>query len=77
MATTILIKICGFIVHSKHNNIKLSAFPGKIPETVKIFFIFFRLLTQGLNLLINLVQNRYVGSSCKYLEPLFRFSPNL
>ena len=33
MALTILIKCCGFIVHSKPNNMTLSAFPGKIPET--------------------------------------------
>ena len=41
MAPTILIKFCGFIVHSKHNNMTLSAFPGKIPETGKIYFKFF------------------------------------
>ena len=31
--TTNLIKFCGFIVHLKPNNMTLSAFPGKIPET--------------------------------------------
>ena len=41
MAPTIFIKCCGFIVHSKPNNITLSAFPGKIPETWKIFLKFF------------------------------------
>ena len=41
MAITILIKFCGFIVHTKHNNMTLSAFPGKIPETGKIYFNFF------------------------------------
>ena len=40
MAKTILIKFCGFIVHSKPNNMTLSTFPGKIPETRKIVFIF-------------------------------------
>ena len=40
MAPTILIKFCGFIVHSKPNNMTLSAFPGKIPETRKIVFNF-------------------------------------
>ena len=29
MAQTILIKICGFIVHSKPNDMTLSTFPGK------------------------------------------------
>ena len=40
MALTILIKLCGFIVHSKTNNMTLSAFLGKIPETRKIVFKF-------------------------------------
>ena len=40
MTPTILVKFCGFIVHSKPNNMKLSAFPGKIPETGKIVFNF-------------------------------------
>ena len=41
MAPTILIKFCGFVVHSKHNNMTLSAFPGKISESGKIYFKFF------------------------------------
>ena len=41
MVPKILIKFCRFIVHSKLNNMALSAFPGKIPETGKIFFKFF------------------------------------
>ena len=41
MASTISIKFCGFIVHSKHNNMTLSAFPGKIPDTGKTYFQFF------------------------------------
>ena len=41
MAPTILIKFCVFIVHSKPNNMTLPAFPGKIPETGKIYFNFF------------------------------------
>ena len=40
MAPTILIKFCGFRVHSKPNNMTLSVFPGKIPETRKIVFNF-------------------------------------
>ena len=40
MAITILYKFCEFIVHSKPNNITLSAFPGKILETRKIVFNF-------------------------------------
>ena len=71
MAPTILIKFCGFIVHSKPNNVILANFPGKIPETWKIsFLIFFRLLTQGLNQLINLV---LVNISSHY----FCFRPTL
>ena len=38
MAPTILIKFCGFIVHSKPNNMTLSAFPGKIPVTRFFFY---------------------------------------
>ena len=41
MALTILIKFCEFIVHSKSNNMTLPAFPGKIPETGKIFLKIF------------------------------------
>ena len=37
---TILIKFCGFIVHSKPNNMTLCAFSGKFPETRKIVLIF-------------------------------------
>ena len=37
MAPTNLIKFCVFIVHSKPNNMTLSAFPEKIPETKKKF----------------------------------------
>ena len=40
MAPTIFIQFSGFIVHSKPNNITLSAFPGKFPETRKIVFNF-------------------------------------
>ena len=42
MAPTILIKFSGFIVglYSKPNNMTLSAFPGKIPETRKLVFNF-------------------------------------
>ena len=77
MAPTILIKFCGFIVQSKHNNMTLSAFPEKSLKLEKYILIFFRLLTQGLNELINLVQNRYLGSCRKYLEPFFfSFHPN-
>ena len=40
MASTILFKFCVFIVHSKPNNMTLSAFPEKILETRKIVFNF-------------------------------------
>ena len=43
MAPTIFIKFCVIIIiHSKPNNVIVSAFPEKIPETGKIFLkIFF------------------------------------
>ena len=41
MAPTIFIKFCGFIVNSIPNNAILANFPGKIPETGKIYFKFF------------------------------------
>ena len=41
MALTILIKFCGFRVLSNPNNMTLSAFPEKIPETGKTFFFIF------------------------------------
>ena len=37
ITSTNLMKFCGFIVHSKPNNMTLSAFPGKIPGTEKYF----------------------------------------
>ena len=40
MATTNLIKFCGFIVHSKPNNMTLSAFPGKPLKLENSFLIF-------------------------------------
>ena len=40
MAITILIKFCEFIEYSKPNNVTLSAFPEKIPETRKFVFNF-------------------------------------
>ena len=41
MATTVIIKCCGFIAHSNLNNMALSAFPGKILVTKKTFLIFY------------------------------------
>ena len=41
MASTILIKLCRFIVHSKPNNMTLSAFPGKSLKLEKQFLILF------------------------------------
>ena len=41
MAPTNLIKFYELIVHSKLNNMTLSAFPGNIPETEKYIFKFF------------------------------------
>ena len=40
MATTIMIKFCRFIVHSKLNNMTLSDFPEKNLVTRIIFFNF-------------------------------------
>ena len=42
MTPRILTKFCGLIAHSIPKNMILSAFPGKIPEIVKIFLIFFQ-----------------------------------
>ena len=41
MTPTIFIKFCVFMIHSNPNNMTLSAFPEKIPETGKIYFNFF------------------------------------
>ena len=38
------IQFSGFIEHSKPNNMTLSAFSGKIPESRKIVLIFYTLL---------------------------------
>ena len=43
MAPTILFKFCVFIVHSKPNNMTLSAFSAKFLETRKIVFNFLSL----------------------------------
>ena len=40
MALTILITICGFIVHSNPNNMTLSTFPEKSLKLEKLFLIF-------------------------------------
>ena len=72
MALMILIAFCVFIVYSKPNNMTLSAFSEKNLWNWKIIFkIFFRLPTQGLNQLINLVQNRYLGSLANISNLLF------
>ena len=47
MAPTILIKFREFIVHSKPNNMTLSAFPGKIPQTGRYFKHFYFRATLG------------------------------
>ena len=68
MATTILIKFGEFRVHSNPNNMTLTAFPGKVPETGKIFLNFsIRFLMLHLNELMNLAQIQYLESSGKYL----------
>ena len=43
MAQTILIKFSGFKVYSKPNNLRLSAFPRKFPETRKIYYSIYTL----------------------------------
>ena len=40
MAATIFIKFCGFIVHSKTNNMTLSVFPGKSLKLENYFLIY-------------------------------------
>ena len=74
MAPTKLIKFCGFTVHSKPNNVTLPAFPEKIPETEKkLTFLYDRRLTQRITQLMDLVQFRYLGPPCKYLNSRFFF----
>ena len=71
MAPTILTKFCGFSTFEAQQYDTIG-FSRKNPWNWKnIFLIFFRLVKQGLNQLMNLVENRYLGSSLKYLEPLF------
>ena len=74
MAPTILIKFCGFTGHSKPNNVTLSAFPKKIPETEKNLTILCdRRLMERLTQLTNLFQFRYLGAPCIYLHSRFFF----
>ena len=44
MALTILIKFCGFNVHSTTNNLTLLAFPGKSPEARKPYYNVLRVI---------------------------------
>ena len=72
MAPTKLIKFCGFTVHSKPNNLILSTFPEKIPETEKkLTFLCDRRLTEHLTQLTNLVQFRYLGPPANIAIPFF------
>ena len=75
MAPSKLIKFCGFTVHSKPNNVTPSAFPEKIPETEikNLTSLCDRRLTERLTQLTNLIQFRYLGPPCKYLNSLFFF----
>ena len=68
-------QFCGFIVHSKPNNVTLSAFPEKIPETEKKSFIILcgRCLTERLTHLTNLVQIRYLGPLANFASDCFHF----
>ena len=67
MAPTILIKFCGLIVHSKPDNVILANFPGKIPETGKIFLNFFSSPNAGPKPTNQSRSNSiYIGFSCKY-----------
>ena len=77
MALTILIKFCVFIVHSKPNNMTLSAFTGKIPESGKIYFKFFpspnagpKLIRQSRSKSISRVLSQISQTLC------FSFHPN-
>ena len=55
MAPTKLIKFCRFTVHSKPNNVTLSALPEKIPETEKNLTILCdRRLTERLTQMTNI-----------------------
>ena len=77
MAPTILIKFCGFIVHSKPNNMALLDFPGKIPETGKIYCNFFSSPNSGPK---RTHQSRSKSISRGLLanisNPFFSFHPN-
>ena len=70
MAETILIKCCGFLVHSKPNNMTLSAFPKKYlklkKKKKKKFCLSPNVAPKTTD---RSRQIRYVGFSCKYLEP--------
>ena len=63
-------KFCGFIVYSKPNNMTLSTFLGKIPETRKIVLYF---LSPSPNVVPKLIHIQYLGSPRKYLQPAFCF----
>ena len=74
MAPTIFIKFCEFIVHSKPNNMTLSAFPGKIPETRKIVFNIYTLLKVALKPTDQSGSHSISRVPFKYLQPVFLFS---
>ena len=73
MAPTKLFKFCGFTVHSKPNNVTLSAFPEKIPEIEKenLTFLYDRRLTERLTQLAKLIQFRYLGPPANISITLF------
>ena len=77
MAPTKLIKFCRFTVglHSKPNNVTLSAFPEKIPaiEKKNLTFLCDRRLTEHITQLTNLIQFRYLGPAANISIPLFSF----
>ena len=63
MAPTIFIKFCGLIAHSEPNNMVLSAFLGKIPETGKMFLNFF----PSPNVRAELTDQPRLNSTCRVL----------
>ena len=72
MAPTKLIKFCGFTVHSKPNNVTLSAFPEKIPETERnLTSLCDRRLTERVIQLTNLIQFRYLEPPANVSIPIF------
>ena len=71
IAPTIFIKFCGFLVHLNLNNMTLSAIHGKSFKLKNNHFLIFYPSPSLATKPIDLVQIRYLGSACKYIQPVF------